>query len=558
MARRLAIAWCALVLGGFAALAVTAGIPQGPEGTLIAGALQTRIQIGLLAVAAAGLLLALRLPVAGGALIVVSAAGIGIFAAFEYHPLAAFVPFAVLMVPGALLIALGLRGRSIALGAVAVAGLLVVMTAAGLAARDVYDYAFGPTHPESSVRLPDGPVRWIWAGAPSPTGARVTARLQEPAGRVRLVVARDAALSERVTTVDAPGGGAEEGVLAFDVRGLRPGREYHYALEVDGALDRTRAGRLRTVPARAADFRVAIGGCARVGSNGAVFDAIRATDPDLYLILGDMYYADIETDDPERFRDMYDVTLTRDAQQALLLSTRAAYIWDDHDYGPNDAGSSSPTRDAARAVYREYVPHGPLAGGARTGPVNQAFTLGRVRFLLMDLRSERSDAAAPDDARKSMLGAVQRGWLEGEMLRARDRGQVVALVSSVPWISPASPGADDWAGYSTERAALSRFVARERIPAVMLAGDAHMVALDDGSHSDYSGTGHAGFPVLHSAPLDRHGSIKGGPYSGGAFDGSGQFGTMTVRDDGRRLEIALEGWNHTGARLVGQTFTFVP
>lgn len=557
MARRVAIAWCALALIVFAVLAVTAGVPQGPEGTLIAGTLQTRIQIGLLAAAAGGLMLAIRRPVPGGALIVLAAAGIGIFAAFEYDPLAAFVPFAVLMVPGALLIALGLRGRSVALGAVAVVALLVVMGAAGLAARNVYDYAFGPTHPESSVRLPDGPVRWIWAGAPSPTGARVTARLREPAARVRLVVARDAGLSERVTTVDAPAG-AGEGVLSFDVRRLRPGREYHYALEIDGVLDRTRAGRLRTVPARAADFTVAIGGCARVGSNGAVFDAIRATDPDLYLILGDMYYADIETGDPDQFRDMYDRTLTRDAQQALLLSTRIAYIWDDHDYGPNDSGASSPTREAARAVYREYVPHGPLAGGATTGPVNQAFTLGRVRFVLMDLRSERSDAAAPDDARKSMLGTSQRAWLEAEMLRARDRGQVVALVSSVPWIDPAAPGADDWAGYSTERAALSRFVAREGIMAVMLAGDAHMVALDDGSHADYSGTGRGGFPVLHAAPLDRHGSLKGGPYSGGSVAGSGQFGTMTVRDDGRRIAITLEGWNHTGARLVGQTFTFAP
>jgi phosphodiesterase/alkaline phosphatase D-like protein len=557
MARRVAIAWCALALAVFALLAVTAGVPQGPEGTLIAGTLQTRIQIGLLAVAGMGLLLALRRPVSGGSLIVLAAAGIGIFAAFEYDPLAAFVPFAALMVPGALLISLGLRGRPVALGVVAVVGLLAVMAGAGLAARGVYDHAFGPTHPESSVRLPDGPVRWIWAGAPSPTGARVTARLHEPAGSVRLVVARDAALAQRVTTIDAPAG-VGEGVLAFDVRGLRPGREYHYALEVEGVLDRTRAGRVRTVPARAADFTVAIGGCARVGSNGAVFDAIRATDPDLYLILGDMFYADIETDDPDLFRDMYDLTLTRDAQQALLLSTRAAYMWDDHDYGPNNSGASSPTRDAARAVYREYVPHGPLAGGARTGPVNQAFTLGRVRFLLMDLRSERSDAAAPDDARKSMLGAAQRAWLEGEMVTARDRGQVVALVSSVPGISAASPGADDWAGYSTERAALSRFVAREGIEAVMLAGDAHMVALDDGSHSDYSGTGRAGFPVLHSAPLDRHGSVKGGPFSDGAFDGSGQFGTMTVRDDGRRLAITLEGWSHTGERLVGQTFTFAP
>lgn len=101
-------------------------------------------------------------------------------------------------------------------------------------------------------------------------------------------------------------------------------------------------------------------------------------------------------------------------------------------------------------------------------------------------------------------------------------------------------------------------MARERIRVIMLAGDAHMVALDDGSHSDYSGTGRGGFPVLHAAALDRHGGLKGGPYSAGAFPGSGQYGTMTVRDDGRRLRVTLRGLDWQGRRLVGQTFTFAP
>lgn len=62
----------------------------------------------------------------------------------------------------------------------------------------------------------------------------------------------------------------------------------------------------------------------------------------------------------------------------------------------------------------------------------------------------------------------------------------------------------------------------------MVSGDAHMAALDDGSHSGYSGSGHPGFPVLQAGALDRPGSIKGGPYSHGTFPGGGQFGTITI------------------------------
>ena len=39
-----------------------------------------------------------------------------------------------------------------------------------------------------------------------------------------------------------------------------------------------------------------------------------------------------------------------------------------------------------------------------------------------------------------------------------------------------------------------------------MSGDAHMLAVDDGSHTP------GGFPVMHASPLDKKGSIKGGPY----------------------------------------------
>ena len=90
----------------------------------------------------------------------------------------------------------------------------------------------------------------------------------------------------------------------------------------------------------------------------------------------------------------------------------------------------------------------------------------------------------------------------------------------------------------------------------MVSGDAHMVALDDGSHSDYSDDGGAGFPVFHAAALDRPGSIKGGPYSDGAFDGVGQFGLLDIADDGDTISLTTTGMNWEGETLVQRTFTF--
>jgi hypothetical protein len=91
----------------------------------------------------------------------------------------------------------------------------------------------------------------------------------------------------------------------------------------------------------------------------------------------------------------------------------------------------------------------------------------------------------------------------------------------------------------------------------MVAGDAHMVAIDDGSHSGYAAGGGGGFPVVHAAALDRPGSLKGGPYSEGAFPGGGQFGLLTVHDDGGdEVAVTLRGLTWEGVELASLTLTY--
>jgi hypothetical protein len=263
----------------------------------------------------------------------------------------------------------------------------------------------------------------------------------------------------------------------------------------------------------------------------------------MFLALGDFFYANIAQNARGRFLEEYDRALGQPAQLALFRSTPTAYVWDDHDFGPDGADASSPSRPAARWAYRAAVPHYPLPAG-RSGAIYQAFSVGRVRFVVMDTRSERTS--------RSMLGRAQTAWLKRELLAARGRYPLTVLVSSVPWIGRRANGDDSWAGHAGERAELSRFIARHRIRGLlMLSGDAHMLAIDDGSHSDYSGTGRAGFPVMHAAALDRPGHVKGGPYSEGAFPGAGQYGTMTVRDRGERLAIRLSGRDWRRRERVG-------
>ncbi len=550
--RRVGLVWAGAAIVAFTALALLVGIPGQPEGPLLSVALQQRVQIALLAVVALGALLAVRRPAIGGATMVLAAAALGVLAAFQYRPEAAFLTFAAFLVPGVLqMLAAWARGHRRAWLLVLTAGLAGLLALGGVAAWSAYEYAYGPTHPESTTPAPPpGPVRWLWAGAVTDAGARVTVRLREPATRVRLLVSPAADLEgARALGPAASGDGGRS--WSFRVRGLAPARRHHYAAEVDGVPDRLR-GTFRTMPRGAGDVLVAFAACARARSNGAVFDAIRAMRPDLYVTTGDLFYGDISRNDPDLFREQYDGALGQPAQGALARTAASAYMWDDHDYGPDGGDASSPSREAALTVYRELVPHHPLTLDRGTGPVAQAFTLGRVRMLVADLRSQRT----PSGPGGTILGRAQREWLIREIRAARGRYPLVVLVSSVPWIGPARRGADGWAGYPAERREIADAVARSGVSLVMLAGDAHMVAIDDGSHSDYSASRSGGFPVAHAGALDRHGGVKGGPYSEGAVPGSGPFGTMRVRDrGGTRIEVELSGWNWRGERLMSLRVT---
>jgi phosphodiesterase/alkaline phosphatase D-like protein len=330
---------------------------------------------------------------------------------------------------------------------------------------------------------------------------------------------------------------------------LRPSTAYRYQVEVDGRPDTSRGiGQLRTFADGPQSLTVAVASCARTASSGAVYDAIAAVAPDLFLISGDLHYGNIAQNSTRVFRNTLGRSLRAPAQAALYRSTPVAYIWDDHDYGPNDADASSPSREAARAAYRESVPSYPLAAGHGNEAIYQAFSIGRIRFVLTDTRSERTA--------DTMLGARQLDWLEHEITESARTHALIVWVNPDPWIGPDNPGADSWAGHPEERRRIADVIATQAPDKlVMLGGDAHMVAIDDGSHSGYATDGSHGFPILQAAALDRPGSVKGGPYSEGTFPGAGQFGVLQVDDRGDHLDVTLTGRNWLSEDLVSYQLT---
>ena len=438
------------------------------------------------------------------------------------------------------------------------------------------------------------------SGGVTPTSAVVKGKVMREGMSVRLAVSKNALLSSPKYSKAVVSDTNHNNVVAFPIDNLQADTEYHYALEINGRLDRKTRGQFRTFPTPGpASFKVAFASCGRTGSTREIFDRIREAQPLFYMNMGDFHYQDINTNRPSLFRAAYDAVLASPQQAELYRSTPLVYMWDDHDYGGNNASKKSKSHIAARSIYEEYVPHYPFAFPQEDGPINYSFAVGRVKFIITDLRSERDEPKVKDDAKKSLMGAEQKQWFKDELLAANGKYPLIFWMTSVPWIgdkgkspygslktnvygyihhsqsnlfnvrtnrpgrNPNGGGGDEdhWSAYTVERREICDFIKSNRISGVaILHGDSHMMAADDGSNADYATGGGTPIPVMCAGPLDQNPSLKGGPYSEGVYrvrdrDGESGFGLLSINDQGNRIEVTYSGRNQTNKETISLKFS---
>ena len=317
----------------------------------------------------------------------------------------------------------------------------MVLTAKLLALRFwIVGWALGLT--TLCAQTPSPFVSGVWSGNVTPTSATVCVRLNAAGQRVRLQLSQSeslapAAFSAAVTTAAASGN-----TVKLTVQGLVPDTDYFYGIEVGGVLRRepVSRGRFTTLPLGKASFKVAFSSCGDFrAADQRAFPAIIAEKPLLFIHMGDLHYSDTNSTVAEDYRMNYDNVLGHAVQGPLFRSMPVVYTWDDHDFAGNDSDSTATSRTTARAAYRERVPHYPI--GPTDGTIGQAFTIGRVRFIMTDLRSAAVASSLRESSTKTKLGAAQKAWFKQELINARDNGfPLIVWVCTHPWIAPAKLG----------------------------------------------------------------------------------------------------------------------
>ena len=403
-------------------------------------------------------------------------------------------------------------------------------------------------------------VTSVWIGAVTESTALVVTKVT--GGSVRVAVRRSGSAGVQYFGPIIPTG---EGVARVPVTGLQPNTRYTYQVEVDGVEDETFPGTFKTfpIPGTRASFSYGMGTCAGASattpgvagtlaanrmSNSPIFETMRqqANQEDWLFFAhgGDMHYYDLGSNNHgivgggslTNYRRAYDDVLLQPNQHRLYRNVSLAYVWDDHDYGPNDSDGTIPGRDNACQVYREKVPHYALDSG--TGGIYQTWQVGRVKFIASDVRSYRSPNSDPQSQSKTMLGAEQKAWME-QVLLADDGTEALVWLMPSQWIS--SSHADSWLSFQHERDEMVQMFGDTGWLNRMCinSGDAHALSIETGTSNQW---GH--FPVYQFAAIDAAGSAGPPTDTGPNLPGPLHYGTMDVRDDGHTISVVGTGWDN--------------
>jgi alkaline phosphatase D len=381
---------------------------------------------------------------------------------------------------------------------------------------------------------------WTLPGVPGADRLRASAAL-DAVGDIQLAVSEDSNMTNPIlgnaVTVEA-----SKGFRApVEVSGLKDDTLYYWRINTGGSLQG--GGEMRTGSIPPKSFKFASSSCDRDWFiNGAIdlFNEMEANDYDLFLHLGDWHYEDISVNTDQLFYDAWDTRLVGSANAANLAARNSfwsqialSYMWDDHDFGPNNSNASSPSKEAAyRSIRQNFA--APYVNPENTKAPYYSYTYHGLRFIHTDQRS----TFIPGN---TAIGAEQEAWFKAELLDAKDKKQPIIWITTSPWNSTR---ADAWNGVSAEQNALNTWFTDNGVAEYMIviSGDAHMCALDDGTNTAF-GNGD-GLVTVQSAAITTGGSFKGGEWSHGFFTGNPHYGAYDVdyKGDGK-WDITITGNN---------------
>lgn len=238
--------------------------------------------------------------------------------------------------------------------------------------------------------------------------------------------------------------------------------------------------------------KIAFGSCLHQDKPQPIWEAVLEERPELFVFLGDTVYGD--TEDMSELAQIYAKQYHHPDFQHFRQACPYVGIWDDHDYGANDAGVEWTHKEVSKVLMLEFLQEPPASARRKRPGAYVSYSYGpigkRVQLILLDTRwfrdklhrlplkeakfRNRTTGKGPylpsPDPQAKVLGEAQWSWLEAQL---REPAEVRLIGSSIPVLHEKTCW-ETWDNFPHERERLYKLIRDTRAEGVIfLSGDSH-------------------------------------------------------------------------------------
>lgn len=291
---------------------------------------------------------------------------------------------------------------------------------------------------------------------------------------------------------------------------------------------------------------IAFGSCNKLELPQDMWPNIAGNNPDLWIWLGDIIYAD--TTNTKALAAHYKRLKTNPEYKKLRDKTQVIGVYDDHDFGKNDAGKGTPNKRGTKKCLLDFLDVPYSAPVRKQEGAYQSYLFGKgknlIKVIVLDTRYFRDTLIDDPDPKQryfpnpdgDILGEEQWAWLEHELTDSPAR---LHLLCSSIQVLPNEHGHEKWGNFPTSRKRLFQLIVKTQPANLMiLSGDRHMAEI---SKLDIAGLPYPLYDFSSSGLTHiRNSQIEPNRMRVGDMILKRNFGLLKIQWDGNSPIITME------------------
>jgi alkaline phosphatase D len=235
----------------------------------------------------------------------------------------------------------------------------------------------------------------------------------------------------------------------------------------------------------AENYKIAFGSCLDQENPQPIWNSVYKEDIDSFVFLGDNVYGDIPSGKLNKMREAY--KLQAKMIPSWLFKKNVEMIWDDHDFGENDGGSSYPLKQEAQKLYLDFweIPIDDIRHQRDGIYANKIIYIENfiINLILLDTRYFRSDLKKTkgiksfylknEELNATILGDKQWSWLMEVMKIKSD----LTIVATSIQLLPTEHRFEKWSNFPSDHYKLKELLKSQSRPVIVISGDRHQGAI---------------------------------------------------------------------------------